>query len=68
MSLRNNLIRLRAGRGISRQMLADWSGVHYKTIANYESGARRDPSVYTVAQLAYALRVSVEELIRENDD
>lgn len=64
MSLRDNLIRYRTDRGISRQALADWSGVHYKTISNYESGFRTDPSVHSVARIAQALRVSVEDLIR----
>lgn len=51
------LRQLREGKGMSQQELADFSGVHQKTIQRIES-ATLNPSLKTILSLAEGLEIS----------
>jgi len=57
---------LRARRGMSRRTLADASGVSERYLAELESG-RGNISVLLLRQIAVALSLPVEDLLREQD-
>jgi len=57
---------LRARRGMSRRMLADASGVSERYLAELESG-RGNISVLLLRQIAVALSLPLEDLLREQD-
>jgi len=57
---------LRARRGMSRRILADASGVSERYLAELESG-RGNISVLLLRQIAVALSLPVEDLLREQD-
>ncbi len=57
---------LRARRGMSRRALADASGVSERYLAELESG-RGNASVLLLRQIAAALSLPVEDLLREQD-
>jgi len=57
---------LRARRGMSRRALADASGVSERYLAELESG-RGNVSVLLLRQIAAALSLPVEDLLREQD-
>src|SRR5437763_2381300 len=54
----------RRQRGWSRETLAHHSGISWAAIAQIESGRRPDPRVSSVARLAAALDISIDELVR----
>lgn len=60
-----NLVKLREGKGWSREKLAVESGVSYNTIVKIEYGGIKNPKIETVIKLADALMVSVDELLRK---
>lgn len=51
---------MRTKRGVSRQELANMSGVSLTTISNYETGKTKDASVKTLRSIATALDVTPE--------
>jgi transcriptional regulator with XRE-family HTH domain len=57
-----NLKRLRDGRGLSQQALADLSGVPRPTVAHLESG-QSNPTLAVVSKLARSLGVTLDGLI-----
>ncbi len=57
-----NLKQLREARGLSRQELADMSGISSAAIGYYETG-KREPQASTLVAIATALHVSVDDLL-----
>jgi XRE family aerobic/anaerobic benzoate catabolism transcriptional regulator len=58
---------LRARRGISRKILSNSTGISERYIAQLESG-RGNISINLLRQIAHAMNVSVEQLVREGAD
>jgi transcriptional regulator with XRE-family HTH domain len=56
---------LREQRGLTQQQLADAAGLTNDTISNYERGRRTDPPVSVVYAVAYALEVTIEDLLTD---
>ena len=52
---------VRTNKGVSRQELANRSGVSLTTISNYETGKTKDASMKTLRSIATALDVTPEE-------
>lgn len=66
MSSQGIAARLRAARrqrGWSRETLAHHSGISWAAIAQIESGRRPDPRISSVARLAAALDITIDELV-----
>lgn len=57
----NRLDQIRAGRGLSRQQLADAVGVHYQTIGYLERG-EYSPSLSLALRLAEVLEIEVGDI------
>jgi len=57
-----NIKRLRAKLGLTQDDLAKKADIKYITFMKVESGAVNRPSVQTVAKIAKALGVPIEEL------
>jgi DNA-binding XRE family transcriptional regulator len=58
-----NLVKLREGKGWSREKLAVESGVSYNTIVKIEYGGIDNPKIETVIKFADALDVSIDKLV-----
>lgn len=56
------LAEVRRDKGMSQQALATASGVHRVTIARFETG-KASPNVQTMAKLAAALGVTIDEIV-----
>lgn len=63
--LAENVVRLRAERGMSQEALAFEAGLHRTFIAHVERQAR-NISLDNIEHLAMALNVPVEELLRQS--
>ena len=50
--------------GISQDRLSKLADVTYNTIIKIESGANKNPTIETLAKIAKALEVSVDNLIK----
>jgi len=59
-----NIKKLRAKLGLTQDDLAKKADVKYTTLMKIESGTVNKPSVQTMAKIAKALGVSIEELIK----
>ncbi len=59
-----NIKKLRNKLGLSQEEFAQKSGVKYTTLTKIESGVIKKPSVMVMAQIAKALGVSIEDLIK----
>lgn len=62
-----NLAKIRKEKGMTQEALANKVGVLNTSICNYETGIR-EPGLDTLKKLATALEVTVDELLREEDD
>ena len=60
--LAQNIRRLREKRGY-REKLARLADIANATLVNIESGAAKEPTITTVAKIASALNVSIDELV-----
>jgi len=49
--------------GVTQQQLCQKSGLSYSTLAKIERGAIKSPSVFTIQQIAEALRTSLDALL-----
>jgi len=58
-----NIKKLRAKLGLTQDDLAKKADVKYTTLMKVESGTVNKPSVQTMAKIAKALGVSIEELL-----
>lgn len=59
-----NIKKFRAKKKMSQEDLSKESGVKYTTLTKIESSVIKKPSVMVMAQLAKALGVSIENLIK----
>lgn len=56
---------LRKRKGLSQEKLARLADISYNTIVKIESGQSRHPTIQTMAGIAKALGVSLDELAKE---
>ena len=63
-TISENIKRLRAKLGLTQDDLAKKADIKYTTLMKVESGTVNKPSVQTMAKIAKALDVSIENLIR----
>ena len=61
--LGKNLKRIRTGKGISQGDIVKASGIDKAMISNIENG-KTNPTLATIAKLAKALSVPIEDLIK----
>ncbi len=59
-----NIKKLRAKLGLTQDDLAKKANIKYTTLMKVESGAVNKPSVQTMAKIAKALGVSIEDLLK----
>jgi transcriptional regulator with XRE-family HTH domain len=62
-SLGRRVKQLREAAGLSQQALAAAAGVSISAVTQLEQGSKGDPRISTVAALAAALDVTVDELL-----
>jgi len=63
-TISENIKKLRSQLGLTQDDLAKNADIKYTTLMKVESGAVNKPSVQTMAKIAKALGVSIEELIK----
>jgi len=61
--LGDRIQQLRQNAGLTQDDLSDKAGLAYSTLAKIERGAIKNPSVFTVAELAKALSVQIEDIL-----
>ena len=61
-----NIKKYRKKKGITQDKLSKLADVTYNTIIKIESGATYNPRVETLKQIADALGVSIDDLIKNN--
>ena len=62
-TISENIKKMRAKLGLTQDDLAKKADVKYTTLMKVESGTVNKPSVQTMAKIAKALGVSIEELL-----
>ena len=62
--IRENIKKLRNKLGLSQDNLAKKADIKYRTLMKVESGTVNKPSVQTMAKIAKAFGVSIEDLIK----
>lgn len=60
----NKIERIRKQLGLSREKLARLADVSNNTVIDLESGKQKNPTINTIAKIAKALNVSIEELLK----
>ena len=63
-TISENIKKARTKLGLTKDDLAKKADIKYTTLMKVESGAVNKPSVQTMAKIAKALGVSIEELIK----
>ena len=63
--LGENIRRFRQKRKLTQDKLARLADIPYTSITKIETGVIKQPSVQTVAKIANALGVAIEQLLRE---
>lgn len=63
-TIAKNMKKYRKKLGISQDKLSKLSNVTYNTIIKIESGATQNPRVETLKQIANALGVGVDDLLK----
>jgi len=63
-SLGKNIRKLRLQKSWSQDELAREANIPYTTMTKVETGVIKKPSVFTVRQIATALDVSVDDLLK----
>ena len=58
-----NIKKYRNKLGVSQDRLSKLADVTYNTIIKIESGANKNPTIDTLAKIAKALKVGVDDLI-----
>jgi len=58
-----NIKKYRSRLGVSQDRLSKMADVTYNTIIKIESGANKNPTIDTLAKIAKALKVGVDDLI-----
>ena len=63
-TIAENIKKYRNKIGVSQDRLSKLADVTYNTIIKIESGANKNPTIETLAKIAKALEVSVDDLIK----
>ena len=63
--LADNIKKRRKKLGLSQEELAKNAGITYSTLIKLESGANNNPTVKTLQQIAKALNVSLDDLVKK---
>jgi len=63
-TISENIKRLRSKLGLTQDDLAKKADIKYTTLMKVESGTVNKPSVQTMAKIAKALGVSIEDLLK----
>lgn len=63
-TIADNIKKYRNKLGVSQDRLSKLADVTYNTIIKIESGANTNPTIETLAKIAKALGVSVDDLIK----
>jgi transcriptional regulator with XRE-family HTH domain len=63
-TIADNIKKYRNKIGVSQDRLSKLADVTYNTIIKIESGANKNPTIETLAKIAKALDVSVDDLIK----
>ena len=63
--LHENLKRYRKEKNLSQEELARKADVTYSTLIKIESGNNQNPTVKTLQQIAKALDVTIDDLMKE---
>jgi transcriptional regulator with XRE-family HTH domain len=58
-----NLKKYREKLGVSQDKLSKMAGITYNTLIKISSGANKNPTIDTLAKIAKALSVGVDDLI-----
>jgi len=63
-AIAENIKKYRQKMGISQDRLSKIADVTYNTVIKIESGANKNPTIETLAKIAKALEVGVDDLIK----
>jgi len=63
-TISKNIKRLRKAKNLSQDKLSRLADVSHATIIKIESGANKNPTIETLAKIAKALGVGVDDLIK----
>ena len=63
--LDENIKKYRKESNLSQEQLAQKAGITYSTLAKLESGHNQNPTVKTLRQIAMALDVTLDDLMKE---
>ena len=63
-TIADNIKKYRSKIGVSQDRLSKLADVTYNTIIKIESGANKNPTIETLAKIAKALGVGVDDLIK----
>jgi len=61
--LADNIKRLRKKKGLTQEKLARLADIANNTLVKIEMGMAKEPTITTVAKIAKALNVSIDELV-----
>ncbi len=64
-TIAENIKKYRNKLGVSQDRLSKLADVTYNTIIKIESGANKNPTIETLAKIAKALNVGVDDLIKK---
>lgn len=64
-NLAQNVKRLRKQLKLSQEELAKKAGITYSTLIKIESGMNRNPTLQTLQNLAEALGIRIDDLVRQ---
>ena len=63
-TIADNIKKYRNKMGVSQDRLSKLADVTYNTIIKIESGANKNPTIETLAKIAKALEIGVDDLIK----
>lgn len=63
-TIADNIKKYRSKIGVSQDKLSKLADVTYNTVIKIESGANKNPTIETLAKIAKALGVGVDDLIK----
>jgi len=63
-TIADNIKKYRNKMGVSQDRLSKLADITYNTIIKIESGANKNPTIKTLAKIAKALSVGVDDLIK----
>ena len=65
MSIANNVKKIRAERGYSLERVARLADLSLSTVVKIEDGTNQNPTINSLAKIAQALEVKVDDLIQK---